>query len=517
MKHRRKQRAERGIAAGLRLAEVVLLVLLQIFLVVAGAVFIQRYAAALFTLLQIIAAIVALRIFNRKGHYTYRMGWMMLILAMPAVGLPLYWSWSGYTHKRSLGLTLLPLPKESEPAQERSKRCVDALRLSSPAWGRTAQYLQKQGFPVYKKTRMRYLSEGQLYLESLLADLARAERFIFLEYFIVAEGAILERLYRVLADRVAHGVEVKLIFDDFGNIMRFDAKTLERFRQAGIEIRIFNPVHEYINRLYVNYRDHRKIACIDGELAYTGGVNLADEYANLVERFGYWKDCGIRLEGEGAWGLTVQFVHMWMMLGGSLDNELDYYRAPQGSYTGDGYCQSFADGPHNAPDSLAEDTILQMIHTARYCLYITSPYFVVDEIVLHAIETAARSGVDVRLMLPGKPDHKMVSLAAEATFGELLSHGVKVYLYTPGFVHSKSILVDREAALLGTINMDFRSFQLHYECGVLLYGSSVIEDVLEDMYGIMERSQCLTLAQWQKRPLHRKIGGSIMRVFAFWM
>ena len=278
----------------------------------------------------------------------------------------------------------------------------------------------------------------------------------------------------------------------------------------------FNPVHHYVNRLYFNYRDHRKIACIDGDTAYTGGANIADEYANLMERFGYWKDDGIRLEGQGAWTLTREFIYMWERMGGAMHQEHDYYR-PHGDAPGQGFVQPFVDGPDSNPVSSAEDAFLQLIGGAKHMVYITSPYLAIDESMEKALCMAAGSGVDVRLMMPGIPDHKFAFMVAESYFGELLDHGVKIYRFTPGLLHGKTVLADREAAFVGSVNMDYRSFQLHFECGTLLYGAPALETLLEDMDGIMEKSWQVTRSDWEHRPLLHRVLGGLLRPFAMWM
>jgi len=407
-------------------------------------------------------------------------------------------------------------PEEPESLRNRSALNADRLQRALPGWSRVSQYLSSRGFYLYQNTKAVYLPEGALLLEDILGRIKAAERFIFMEYFILAEGKLWDRMSAALCERARSGVEVKIIFDDFGNIKRFSAESLQTLRDAGVEVIVFNPVHEYVNRLYFNYRDHRKITVIDGETAYTGGVNIADEYANLIDRFGYWKDSGIRLEGEGVWGLTAAFLNMWSFLGGALHEERDYYR-PHTSPASDGFCQSFLDGPQNNPDNPAEDTFLQLITNARRFLYITTPYFIPDESIMRALCIAGDGGVDVRLMLPGTPDHWYADAVADSYIGELLEHHVKVYRYTPGFLHAKSIMVDREAAFVGSVNFDYRSFELHYECGVMLYGASAIESLLEDMDGILDKSHAVTPEEWAHRGLLRRMFEPILRVFSIWM
>ena len=255
---------------------------------------------------------------------------------------------------------------------------------------------------------------------------------------------------------------------------------------------------------------------IDGMTAYTGGVNLADEYANIVTRYGYWKDGGVRLDGEGAWGFTRFFLEMWTMLGGQMLYETDYYR-PRGAGEGIGFCQPFTDGPSNNPDNPAEDTYLQIIGNARHMLYITTPYFIVDDTMLRALCIAGDGGVDVRLMLPDKPDHRYTDLVAESYYGELLRHGVRIYRYVPGFLHCKNIMADREIGVSGSVNMDYRSFEWHYECGVVLYGAPAIEQMLEDMDCILTQSREITLEDWEQRGWWRKLVSMLLRLFAILM
>ncbi len=513
---RLQQRGERRIAAALRIALVVVLVMLQIALVVLLAYFLQQRAAIVYAVLRLASLVAALLIYCRRGDVMYKFTWIILILTVPVAGLILYLLWSGEMQRRRFQRMAPRHEEEPESMRMRAALSADKLARAMPGWARVMNSLRGRDFPVYQNTKVSYYPEGKLFLESLSAQCAKAERFIFLEYFILAEGKVWDDLSAILCEKARAGVEVKIIFDDFGNIKRFRGENIEALREAGIEVFIFNPVHKYVNRLYFNYRDHRKIACIDGNIAYTGGVNIGDEYANLITRFGYWKDTGIRLEGEGAWGLTARFLEMLRFMGGTEHHERDYYR-PHDAPCAEGWCQPFVDGPQNNPDNPAEDVYLQLISNARRFLYITTPYFVPDISVQRALCIAGDGGVDVRLMLPAIPDHRYTDLVADSYIGELLEHHVKVYRYTPGFLHQKSIMVDREVAVVGSINMDYRSFDLHCECGVVLYGVGVIEDLLEDMDAVVEKSREVTLDQWRSRKWYRRIAELLMRIFAIWM
>ena len=511
-----QQRTERRISAALRLVMVAVLLLAQIALVIVLSDLLKQRMALAYTVLQLLAGVVAMRIWSRPGATSYKMGWIILVLFVPVVGLILYLLWNGDRPSKRLSLKK-PVPIEEPLAQQEIARTnLEKLRQTAPQWYPLAAYLSGKGFDLYRNTALRYLPTGEAYLEDLLERMEQAEHFIFMEFYIMAEGQLWDRLMEIFRRKAGQGVEIKVLFDDFGSMMRMPEEAVEELRRIGVEVLIFNPVHHYVNRLYFNYRDHRKIACIDGDTAYTGGANIADEYANLMERFGYWKDDGIRLEGQGAWTLTREFIYMWERMGGAMQQEHDYYR-PHGDAPGQGFVQPFVDGPDSNPISSAEDAFLQLIGGAKHMVYITSPYLAIDESMEKALCMAAGSGVDVRLMMPGIPDHKFAFMVAESYFGELLNHGVKIYRFTPGLLHGKTVLADREAAFVGSVNMDYRSFQLHFECGTLLYGAPAMETLLEDMDGIMEKSRQVTRADWEHRPLLHRVLGGLLRPFAMWM
>lgn len=512
-----KEHTERRISAVTSISMCVLTVIAQIATTFLLTYFLREKASYVYALLQIAGAVVAVRVYQRTGSPSYKLVWMCLLLALPVSGMLLFLLWGGSQQSKSLSLRKVPPIPQRESWRMASEANLSRLRRQLPNWGRLATFLQKKGFLLYRNTDARYFGDGAEFFEDLIAHLKQAETYIFLEYYILAEGEIWDRVYAVLKERAASGVEVCIIFDDFGNLTRFSDATFQELQKAGIEAEMFNPVHRYVNRIYFNYRDHRKIAVIDGRFAYTGGINLADEYANLQVRFGHWKDSAVRVEGDGVWGLATQFMQMWKMMGRTFANEDDYYRSRHDGPESAGFCQPFTDGPLNNPDNPIEETYLQLIDSAKHMLYITTPYYAVEESMQQSLCIAADAGVDVRLMVPAVPDKKYAYMVAETYWGELLEHGVKIYKYTPGFIHAKSVLVDREVALVGSTNMDYRTFQLHYECGVLFYNMPVIEEVFEDMDHIMERSCLYTMEEWKKRSVFRRTFASILRLFDIWL
>lgn len=514
--HPVKQTTERRISASLRIALVLVLLAANIAAVVLLTVFLQVHAFIVFTVLELIAVGVVVAIQSKPTSASYKLAWTLLVVALPVGGMILYVLWGGNSQSKRLNLLPIRPPAGRTAETRRSEIAQERLGEALPNWQRASKLLTRRGFLLYRGTKAVYFPSGAEFFNDAIARMEKAERFIFLEYFILAEGKLWDTILSVLIDRARHGVEVKIIFDDFGNITRMRGETIERMRGEGIEVCVFNPVHQYVNRLYFNYRDHRKILCIDGQYAYTGGVNVADEYAGLLVRFGEWKDSGVLLDGPGAWGLTSQFIHMWEMLGERVHSEHDYYR-PLEDHEVPGMCQPFNDGPMNNPDNPAEDMYLQCISNAHRYLWVTTPYFAVEDAMVRALCMASDSGVDVRVMLPGIPDHKYTQIVAGSYYEMLLRHGVKIYEFTPGFLHAKSLVADGEIALLGTINMDYRSFQLHYECGAAFYGAPVIADVVKDMEGVMARSQTVDLVRWGKRSWFRRVMEKVLRVFSIWM
>ncbi len=511
------ERVERKISAITSISMCVMVVVAQIATTLFLTHFLREKASYFYAVLEFIGAVVAIRVYLRPGSPSYKLVWMCLLLALPVSGMILFCLWGGTHQAKRLSLRKVPPIPHRESWQMASEANLARLRRTSATWGRLAAYLQKKGFLLYRNTSAKYFGDGAAFFEDLIGHLAQAEVYIFLEYYILAEGLLWDRIFAVLRERAAAGVEIHIIFDDFGNLTRFTDEMLQAVQDAGIEVEVFNPVHRYVNRIYFNYRDHRKIAVIDGCVAYTGGLNIGDEYTNEVERFGHWKDSGVRMEGEGAWGFAIQFMQMWKMIGRTFANEDDFYRPRRESPETAGYCQPFTDGPVNNPDNPIEEVYLQLIASARRMLYLTTPYYAVEDSMQQALCIAADAGVDVRLLVPAIPDKKSAYMVAETYWGELLKHGVKIYRYTPGFLHAKSVLVDREAALVGSTNMDYRTFQLHYECGVLLYNMPAVEELFEDMDDIMAQSALYTLEEWKRRSWFRKTSASLLRLGAIWL
>ena len=396
---------------------------------------------------------------------------------------------------------------------------------------------------LYDHTKVTYYEVGEKKLDALCEDLEKAEKFIFLEYFIINDGEIWRRIKDILARKVQEHVEVRLLYDDFGCLYLNNIEFRQELAKLGIRFSVFAPLHKGSTRLTFNYRNHQKIAIIDGNIGYTGGINLSDEYANIIERFGHWKDTAIRLEGEGVWGLTMIFLQMWeaskeydnldykkytptLKLGSDIqtldlteDRVAEVLKDSEAAgqaeenkttekietFSDVGIVQPMADGPANNPNNPIWDTYMNMIGKAKDYIYFTTPYLVLEQEMVHELCRAAKNGVDVRIITPRQYDKWYVYMATVKNYGKLLAGGVKIYEYLPGFIHSKTVVSDDDCAVCGSINMDYRSFFLHYECGVFMSDVQAVMDIKTDITETMKKCEEITLDKWKHRPLWQKV------------
>ena len=341
---------------------------------------------------------------------------------------------------------------------------------------------------VYDQTASKFFSSGEDMWQQMLEDLRAAEKFIFLEYYIVDEGLMWDSIREILEEKAAQGVEIKMLYDDIGCMVTLPGDYTLYLRSKGIEAHKFNKVIPRMTVAY-NNRDHRKILVIDGQIAYTGGINLADEYINHIERFGHWKDTGIRIDGPAVQAFTRLFLMNWYINGGDISN-FDQYRIENRAVSASGLCIPYGSGPKPIYKSKVGKIVYQnLINQATDFVYITTPYLIIDYDLTEDIKNAAMRGVDVRIVTPHIPDKKLIQLVTRGAYPDLLSAGVRIYEYTPGFIHSKQIIVDGRFAAVGTINLDYRSLVYHYENAVLLYKTESIADIYKDFENIFEQSQ----------------------------
>ena len=341
---------------------------------------------------------------------------------------------------------------------------------------------------VYDQTDSQFFASGEEMWQQMLEDLKRAEKFIFLEYYIVEEGLMWDSMLEILEEKAAQGVEVKMLYDDIGCMVTLPGDYTVHLRSKGINAHKFNKVIPRMTVAY-NNRDHRKILVIDGQISYTGGINLADEYINHIERFGHWKDSGIRIDGPATQAFTRLFLMNWYINRGEI-SDFDQYHLENQTRSGNGLCIPYGSGPKPIYRMKVGKIVYQnLFNQAEDFVYITTPYLIIDYDLTEDIKNAAMRGVDVRIVTPHIPDKKLIQLVTRGAYPDLLSAGVRIFEYTPGFIHSKQMIVDDRFAAVGTINLDYRSLVHHYENAVLLYKTESIADIRKDFEGIFEQSQ----------------------------
>lgn len=503
----------------IRLAFVLLFILAIIPINIAIARYLNQYAFWIYTGLEVISLIFVLFVIHKDRNTAYVLAWTIIILAIPVVGLSLYLLWGRRSRFKREEKDFSKAKRRVEPYLNYNPDILEKIIDQYPDSKIHANFLYNSGFPVYQNTVCEYFPLGEKKFVRMFQDLRKAKDFIFMEYFILADGIIWQEVESILIQKAKEGVDVRLLFDDFGSIIKAPNDLIRKLRSNGVQVYNFNPVARYISKLYINFRNHQKVCIIDGNIAYTGGTNLADEYANLYERFGHWKDTAIRLEGDAVWGLTSMFLIMWEF---ETSESEDNYRKYMPDFTrkviadqeNQGFFIPYWDSPLNNPSNPAEDIYRSMINAATDYLYICTPYFIVDESMISDICRAAKSGVDVRLITPGVPDKWYAYVVTQSNYEKLIESGVKVFQYTPGFIHAKTVISDDFHAITGCVNFDFRSFHLHFENSVYICGDLVIKKIYDDFIDTFSVSDQILLDEWKQRFFGRKILENFMRIFS---
>ena len=458
---------------------------LQIIFLIVMATYLRTDFFWIRIAMNVLSWAVVIYIISCGVNPSYKIAWIVLILAFPVAGLTIYLLFGGnkissYEHRKMQSIeavTMQQLRQDEAPLWELAA-------AETPAFNHARYLLSASGYPIYDDADAEYFPSGESCYAAMLEEIKKAERYIFIEFFIIATGKMWDPMLELLRQKAAAGVDVRVVYDDFGCITRLPMGYAKKLREMGIRAHAFNPYIPILSAR-LNNRDHRKLLIIDGKAAFTGGVNLADEYINEEERFGYWKDAALRTEGAAVWNFTVMFLDHWNAFRPSEEDYTPFMpQAEALSAQSDGVIQPYGDSPLDE-EALAETVYLNIINQAQRYVYIYTPYFAVGETMLEALKAAAKRGVDVRLVLPGIPDKKLVFRLTRSYYVPLLRAGVRIYEFTPGFLHAKCYVSDDRAAVVGSINMDYRSLFLHFECGaLLLYNSQVIalrDDVLRTL------------------------------------
>lgn len=462
-----------------------------------------------------LAILFVLVIINRWTNPANKLSWTFLILLSPILGVLLYFLFGRSELTNYVRRHMDKINHEVSAALTQDEEAKRLLRETDLSVYRQSKYINDYGhFPVYRNTATEYYKCGEEMFPAMLEALRYAEHFIFMEYFIINQGYMFQTIVDILEEKAKQGVEVRLIYDDMGCIGTLPPHYYKILQKKGIKCAAFNPFRPVMS-VIMNNRDHRKILVVDGTVGFTGGINLADEYINKIERFGYWKDTGVRIEGEGVWSLTNMFLGMWNSIVRSSEDYKKYLPPVHHTWNfdEDGFVQPYGDSPLDH-ENVGENIYLNIISRAKKYVYIFTPYLIIDHETLVALRNAAKSGVDVRIVTPGIPDKKMVYLLTQSYYTPLLEAGVKIYQYTPGFLHAKSFVCDDEIATVGSVNLDFRSLYLHFECGVFMYRSKAVMQVKQDCMETFACSEEISLAFCRKRPLPVRMLQSLLRLFA---
>lgn len=464
---------------------------------------------------QIFALLVIAGFLNKNNESpSYKLMWMAIVMVVPLFGAAFYYHVKGrWGTKRTLR-AWQNINHSSLKYLEQDNEVVETLTRFEPKSANLSKYaLTTEKWPVYTNTTPTYLKDGETYFEELFEELKSAKKFIFLEYFIIQPGKVWEELFNILRFKAREGVEVKLIYDDFGCVDRFsDKKFFKKLINHGIDAVAFNRIVPTINS-FSQYRDHRKIVVIDGKTAFTGGINIGDEYANLVKKYGHWKDSGIKIVGDAVWNFTVMFLNNWQAATKKSVDVLNYKVNFEVQPKVKDYVQPYGTGPVNNV-AIARNIYMKAINSATKYIYITTPYFIIDQELMDCIKLASLSGVDVRIVTPGIPDKKWVFYLTRSYYEQLLKAGVKIYEYSPGFMHAKMLVTDDDTTIIGTTNFDFRSLYLHFECGTIVHNSKVVASVKQDMDTIMVTSHLITLRDVKQRKWYEKMMAQILKFFA---
>ncbi len=496
-----------------RLLFVGLSVLIQAAWIVILFVKLNEYSTGISLASSIIAFLVVLKIYGRDMNAAMKMPWIILIMAFPVMGVCIYFLCGHSGVNGSMRKHFESIQKELQGLISQADSVLEELKAEDVGIANQAWYICKYGhYPIYNKTDVEFYGDAADGFEAQKKAMAEAEHFIFMEYHAIEDAESFAGMKKILIEKARQGVEVRIIYDDVGSIGFLSPEFVKEMENYGIQCRIFNRVIPVLN-IFMNNRDHRKITVIDGKVGFTGGYNLANEYFNITHPYGQWKDTGIRLEGDAIPSLTVMFLEMWNAIK-KTDTDYGQY-LPEINYEAKqkGYIQPYADNPLD-DERVGENVYMNILKNAKSYAYFTTPYLIISDEMKRELTLAAKRGVDVRIVTPGIPDKKPVYMATRSYYAGLVKSGVRIYEYTPGFCHAKQCVCDDETAVVGTINMDYRSLYLHFENAAFIYNSPIIADIKKDFDELFPVCRDVTEQYRSGRSTALRIWQCILRLFA---
>ena len=509
-----KKHHQRGFRIPTRIILSALLLLVQLLFIFGVVYDVTAGSAWAYSFSMLLGIATVIFLINRRGNPDHKIAWIIFILVFPIFGITVFLLWGG-------GRVAPFISRRMKISEARFLRYLredpdvrHKLKYHDLIHSRQADYISAEtGLPLYDGTSTKYLSPGEDFLPYLLEELEKAEKYIFIEFFIIAEGEMWNKVYSVLKEKAKNGVEIKIIFDDFGSIKRQKKGFLTKLRAEKIQVAAFNPINPFMN-IFMNNRDHRKIVVIDGKTAFTGGINIGDEYINKEERCGYWLDSAVMIKGNAVKSFLAMFCAMWEFTTGKRIRIKNYIA--ESNLKEDGFVLPYCDGPLQ-PNNPAEGLYMLILGTAQKYVYIMTSYLIIDNNMKNALTMAAKAGIDVKIITPSVPDKWYVHPVTRYNYLELLESGVKIYEFTPGFVHSKIFVSDDKVATVGTVNMDYRSFVFHFECGAWICNNNTVFDIREHFKNTLEQCKEVTLELWKKQPPKSRFKQWILHIFAPFM
>lgn len=488
------------------------LIIIQLVWLLAFFLELTQYSTIISFAFTVLSLLIVLYIIFHDDNPSFKMPWIVIIMALPLLGGLLYLCFGSKIPQKVLYRKINAMREElSCYLKPNNELYNEILQIDEHVAG-SISYIQNYAkYPVCKGTNSTYYPVGEDYYEALLIELEKAEKFIFMEYFILEGGYMWDGILEILKRKVAEGVDVRLIYDDVGSLFVLPRKFYLEMESYGIKCLPFNPFTPIVS-VVVNNRDHRKITVIDGKVAFTGGINIADEYINKKDRYGHWKDTGIKVVGKAVDNFTLMFLEMWKAFKVCEEPVENFIKVGKESVADDGYVLPFSDSPLDG-EPVSQSVYIDILYKAKDYVYIFTPYLIIDDEMQNALRYASKRGVDVLIITPGVPDKKIVYRMTRSYYKILMESGVKIYEYAPGFLHAKSYVSDDEIAVVGTINMDYRSLYFHFECGIYLYKTKSVMQVKKDFNDTLLK--CNEIKQENmKQGFFLRVLDAIIRVFA---
>lgn len=507
----RKRKGEKSIASTIiKIAMFVAVLIMQaivVYFMYFGSKLLSSYFSIGFEVLRVIAMIAILYNHDKPE---YKLAWILFMAFLPVAGLAVYIIWGRTKPNKIMQMARQKSLERGHKYLNSDELLEEKIKAKDKNVYKQIKYLNNiTGYPVYESQGIEYFPTGERYFKSLIEDLKKAKKFICIEYFILAKGKLWQDIEIILRQKALEGIRIKIIVDEWGSMTRRPSEFFDESSDLGIEIARYNPIRYGVNN-YINYRNHRKIVVIDGYIAYTGGVNIADEYVNVEKKYGNWKDNGIKVLGKATQSFLISFLKTFEVANKKdvdykwyIDNSTDVLKDEK-IKNDNGFVMFYSDGPDNRKNP-AEMSYIQMINQAVDYVYIFTPYLALGKEIMEALLTSSRSGVDVRIITPNKPDKWYMHILTRSYYQVLIEAGIKIYEYTPGFLHGKTVISDDKVSIVGTINLDFRSLNLNYECAVFTYNTGVEQDIKKDYMDTIGVSSQIKLEEMKKRNIFTRI------------